>query len=95
MFMSCSKLKSIDLSNFVGANVTDMHAMFSTCRKLERIDLRNFQGAQTIDFFEFMYELGKSVTQTELIVNSTFYNKFERYDGYTGSASKRKFTIVN
>ncbi|MBO5686307.1 MAG: BspA family leucine-rich repeat surface protein [Alistipes sp.] len=94
MFMSCTELKSIDLSNFVGANVTDMHAMFAKCRNLELIDLRNFQGAQTIDFFEFMYELGKSVAQTEIIVNSTFYNKFERYSGYTGKESKHKFTIV-
>lgn len=94
MFDSCTGLKSIDLSNFVGANVTDMHAMFATCRKLERIDLRNFQGAQTINFFEFMYELGKSVAQTEIIVNSTFYSKFNQYSGYTGKESKHKFTIV-
>ena len=94
MFYACTELKSIDLSNFVGANVTDMHAMFSKCRKLERIDLRNFKGAQTIDFFEFMYELGKSVAQTEIIVNSTFYSKFNQYSGYTGKESKHKFTIV-
>ena len=94
MFYSCDKLKSIDLSNFVGANVTDMHAMFAKCRKLELIDLRNFIGAQTIDFFEFMYELGEYVTQTELIVNSTFYNKFNQFSGNTFKESKHKFTIV-
>lgn len=94
MFYSCRELKSIDLSNFVGANVTDMHAMFSSCRNLELIDLRNFQGAQSINFFEFMYDLGKSVAQTEIIVNSTFYNKFERYSGNTFKESKHKFTII-
>ena len=45
MFEGCSKLTSIDVSNFVTDNVTDMSAMFYQCRKLESLDVTNFNTA--------------------------------------------------
>ena len=45
MFSSCSKLTSLDVTNFNTANVTDMSFMFSNCVALTSLDVRNFNTA--------------------------------------------------
>ena len=42
MFMDCSKLASIDLSNFDTSKVTDMGFMLDNCSNLASLDLSNF-----------------------------------------------------
>ena len=42
MFIRCSSLASLDLSNFNTSNVTSMGDMFYGCSSLESLDLRNF-----------------------------------------------------
>ena len=42
MFENCSKLTSLDLSNFNTSNVTDMYFMFYGCSGLTSLDLSNF-----------------------------------------------------
>ena len=42
MFVSCSGLTSLDVSNFDTSKVTWMYGMFSGCSSLTSLDLRNF-----------------------------------------------------
>ena len=42
MFLGCSSLTSINLSNFNTNNVTNMYGMFYGCRSLTTINLSNF-----------------------------------------------------
>ena len=42
MFNGCSKLTSLDLSNFDTSNVTNMGSMFYECDNLVKLDLSNF-----------------------------------------------------
>ena len=42
LFMSCSNITGIDLSNFNFVNVDDMYAMFQGCISLTSINLKNF-----------------------------------------------------
>ena len=46
MFSSCSKLTSLDITNFNTANVTDMSYMFNSCTKLTSLDVTNFNTAK-------------------------------------------------
>ena len=42
MFLSCTSLKSIDVSNFNTAKVTGMNYMFYGCSSLQSLDISNF-----------------------------------------------------
>ena len=42
MFQLCTKITSLDLSNFVTKEATDMQSMFSACYDLTYLDLSNF-----------------------------------------------------
>ena len=46
MFQSCSRLTSLDITNFNTANVTDMSYMFQSCTKLTSLDVTNFNTAK-------------------------------------------------
>ena len=46
MFQFCSKLTSLDVTNFNTANVTDMSYMFQSCTKLTSLDVTNFNTAK-------------------------------------------------
>ena len=46
MFQSCSRLTSLDITNFNTANVTDMSCMFQSCTKLTSLDVTNFNTAK-------------------------------------------------
>ena len=41
MFYGCSRLTSLDVSNFNTSQVTNMYSMFSYCRSLTSLDFRN------------------------------------------------------
>ena len=46
MFSFCSRLTSLDITNFNTANVTDMSYMFNSCTKLTSLDVTNFNTAK-------------------------------------------------
>ena len=46
MFQYCSRLTSLDITNFNTANVTDMSYMFHSCTKLKSFDVTNFNTAK-------------------------------------------------
>ena len=46
MFQYCSRLTSLDITNFNTANVTDMSYMFNSCTKLKSLDVTNFNTAK-------------------------------------------------
>ena len=49
MFYYCSKLTSLDLSNFDTSNVTNMNEMFEGCNKLTTLDISNFDTSKVKD----------------------------------------------
>ena len=49
MFNNCSKLASLDLSNFNTANVTYMEQMFNHCKNLTSLDLSSFNTSNVYD----------------------------------------------
>jgi surface protein len=48
-FWGCSSLTSLDLSNFVTSNVTDMTGMFLSCSSITSLDLSNFDTSNVTD----------------------------------------------
>ena len=73
MFLDCTILESIDVSNFNTAKVTDMSYMFSGCRSLQFLDLSNFN-TENVKYMDFMFDycrnlqsiiIGKDFTMTE------------------------------
>ena len=54
MFFGCSKLTTLDLSNFDTRNVTDMSSMFYECGKLTTLNVSKFNTAKVTDM-EWMF----------------------------------------
>ena len=60
MFLGCSSLSSLDLTNFDTGNVTDMSKMFIGCRNLTSLDVTNFNTENVTDMssmFQNCYDL--------------------------------------
>jgi len=60
MFLGCSSLSSLDLTNFDTGNVTDMSRMFIGCRDLTSLDVTNFNTEKVTDMssmFQNCYDL--------------------------------------
>ena len=55
MFYNCSKLTSLNLSNFITSNVTNMSYMFCNCSSLTYLNLSNFNTNNVKDM-EGMFE---------------------------------------
>ena len=55
MFSSCSKLTSLDLSNFVTSSVTNMSHMFSGCSGLTSLNLSNFDTSSVTNMYTMFY----------------------------------------
>ena len=55
MFYGCTKLISLDLSNFDTSNVTTMYNMFNLCQSLEKIDLSNFDVSKVTSMGSMFY----------------------------------------
>ena len=65
MFENCSKLTSLDLSNFNTSNVTDMYFMFYGCSGLTSLDLSNFNTSNVTDM-RYMFRLCSKLTSLDL-----------------------------
>ncbi len=65
LFYYCSKLESIDFTNFDTSKVTNMYSMFHQCENLKELDLRNFNTSQVINM-ERMFEACKALKSIDL-----------------------------
>ena len=48
MFFNCSKLESLNLTNFDTSNVTSMKWMFQSCSNIKKLDLSNFNTSKVL-----------------------------------------------
>ena len=55
MFSSCSKLTSLDLSNFDTSSVTKMTYMFNLCSSLTSLDVSNFNTSKVTDMSDMFH----------------------------------------
>ena len=55
MFYGCSKLTSLDVTNFNTANVTNMSSMFSSCLSLTSLDVTHFNTENVKDMSRMFY----------------------------------------
>ena len=55
MFIGCSKLTSLDLSDFDTSNVTSMDSMFNGCSGLTYLDLSNFKTSKVTTMTSMFY----------------------------------------
>ena len=87
MFINCVALKTLDVSNFNTANITDMDSMFHACSNLTSIDLSNFDTSKVTDMNDMFYScrsltsLDVSSFNTENVTNMN--SMFFRCDGLT------------
>lgn len=65
MFLRCSKLTSLDLSNFDTSSVTNMSYMFSYCSKLTSLDVSNFNTSSVTDMTS-MFDSCSGLTSLDL-----------------------------
>lgn len=56
MFYECSRLTSLDLSNFDTSQVTSMEYMFSECSRLTSLDVSKFDTSQVTNMGDMFYE---------------------------------------
>ena len=65
MFYDCSSLTSLDLSNFITSNVTNMNMMFSGCSSLTSLNLSNFDTSNVTNMDSMFYRCS-SLTSLDL-----------------------------
>ena len=65
MFNQCTRLTSLDLSNFDTSNVTDMYCMFYNCIGLTSLDLSNFDTSH-VTGMNSMFSSCSSLTSLDL-----------------------------
>lgn len=65
MFKGCSKLESIDLSNFNTTNTTNMAEMFENCQRLTKLDVSRFNTSKVVDMSNMFYDV-ENVTKLDL-----------------------------
>ena len=55
LFYNCTKLRTLDLSNFDTTNVHNMYNMFNSCQSLTSLDLSNFNTINLTDMSSMFY----------------------------------------
>ena len=65
MFITCSKLTSLDLSNFNTSNVTDMSCMFYECRGITAIDVSSFD-TSNVEAMSTMFYKCRGITAIDV-----------------------------
>ena len=95
MFNGCSALKSLDLTNFNTAKVTEMGNMFNGCSALTSLDLTNFNTAN-VKFMDYMFNGCSALTSLDLTNFNTakvtyMNNMFEGCSALTTIYASDKF----
>ena len=65
MFINCSSLTSLDLSNFNTSNVTSMSRMFYSCSNISSLDISNFNTVNVTSMY-YMFNDCKLLTSLDL-----------------------------
>ena len=65
MFYNCSKLTSLDVTNFNTANVTNMSTMFYSCDALTSLDVTNFN-TEKVTYMIFMFSGCSKLTSLDV-----------------------------
>lgn len=65
MFYGCSKLQSVDVSNFDTSRVTNMASMFACCEQLKVLDVSSFKTGKVTDLSLMFYQC-KSVEKLDV-----------------------------
>jgi surface protein len=86
MFSSCSKLTSIDISNFDTSNVTNMSNMFNGCSSLVTLNLGNIDTSNVTN----MNSMFSSCTKIKKIPQINTSNVTNMYGMFNNSASIEK-----
>ena len=99
MFKGCSALKSLDLTNFNTAKVTDMSFMFHGCSALTSLDLTNFNTAN-VTYMDNMFNGCSALTSLDLTNFNTakvtyMNNMFEDCSALTTIYASDKFDTDN
>ena len=55
MFLNCSSLENLDISNFNTTNVTNMGSMFSGCSNLTKLDLGKNFNTENVQDMKWMF----------------------------------------
>ena len=87
MFSNCSRLTSLDLSDFDTSQVTDMNYMFNSCSSLTSIDVSNFDTSK-VTSMDSMFSGCSKLTSLDF-KNATF----DKVTNYTGMFSGVPSTI--
>ena len=77
MFIECTALQTIDLSNFQNNEVQTMQSMFSICENLVSINLNSFRTSSVTNIFlppQYLIYRGKYI-QTKNIINIIKYSE--------------------
>jgi surface protein len=61
LFYDCSSLKSLNLSNFITNNVTDMREMFNKCSSFQDLDISNFNTEKVYDMIKIFDGLKQNI----------------------------------
>ena len=93
MFYGCSRLTSVNLSNFDTSNVTTMSSMFRDCTGLRVIDLSNFNTSKVTDMSS-MFESCSGLTSLNLS-NFNTSNVTTMYYMFTGCSGLTSLDLSN
>ena len=91
MFNGCSALKSLDLTNFNTANVTNMSNMFKGCSALTSLDLTNFNTAN-VKFMDYMFNGCSALTTIYASDKFDTDNVWNGLDMFTGCKSLKDYS---
>ena len=78
IFYNCSKLTSIDLSNFNTENVISMNNIFGGCSSLTFIDISSFKMGP-INKIYYIFD-DSLPNYGNIKINRTFYNRLGNFD---------------
>lgn len=93
MFESCSKLTSLDVTNFNTGNVTDMSHMFSSCKSLTSLDVIHFNTAKVTYMNEMFFDC-KSLTSLDVTHFNTA-NVTDMYGTFSGCTALTSLDVRN
>jgi surface protein len=96
MFCNCSKLKSLDLSNFQPKSVTSTKEMFKGCSALEYLDISNFN-FDSLDSMVSMFDGLSNIKYINIynITNNILINAIQSAFDKDGITICQKEEIIN
>ena len=79
MFLGCSSLTNINLSNFNTQNVTNMWSMFDGCSSLTNINLSNFNTNKVTDMRSMFFGCSSLKDKNIITNDKKIINQFFKY----------------